>query len=97
MAPSWPFLVSFFLLLLWLHKCNVQLCLFTDLIAAQGYLSLDWFTKAKELFYNEKKAEEMSQDESCTTKIMAKKQALRLEECIEVYTAEEKLGQSEAW
>ena len=60
-------------------------------------MSLDWHPKAKELFYNEKAAEEVAQDESFKTKTVHKKQVVNLKECLELYTAKEKLGEMNTW
>lgn len=65
-------------------------------IAAKTFISLDWHSKAKELFYNEKAAEDFSQDQSFETKTTQKKQ-VRLDECLELYTSKEKLGVDDAW
>jgi len=62
-----------------------------------SYLALDWQSKAKELFYNEKVAEEFSQNDSYHAKPSQKKQVVRLEECLELYTTKEKLGEDDAW
>ena len=50
-----------------------------------SYIGLNWHPKAKELFYNEKKAEAFVQDESCHTKNGQKKQVIQLEERLEVF------------
>ncbi len=60
------------------------------------FVSLDWHSKAKELFYNEKAAEEFSQDVSSEAKTPQRKQ-VRLDECLELYTTKEKLGENDAW
>ena len=62
-----------------------------------SYVALDWHPKAKELFYNEKAAEEFAQDESYHAKPNQKKQVVQLEECLELYTTKEKLGEDDAW
>ena len=59
-------------------------------------MSLDWHSKAKELFYNEKAADDFAQDNSFDAKPTQKKQ-VRLEECLELYTSKEKLGENDAW
>jgi len=62
------------------------------------YLSLDWHPKAKELFYSEKAAEEIAQDESYLQKAASpKKQVVSLSECLELYTTKEKLGENNTW
>ena len=62
-----------------------------------NYVALDWHPKAKELFYNEKEAEEFAQDDSYHAKPSQKKQVVQLEECLELYTTKEKLGEDDAW
>ena len=64
----------------------------------KNYLSLDWHSKAKQLFYNEKAAEEIAQDKSFHDKSPAKKQqSVSLSECLELYTTKEQLGEDDAW
>ena len=65
--------------------------------SAMSYIALDWHPKAKELFYNEKAAEEFAQNESYHAKPSQKKQVVQLEECLELYTTKEKLGEDDAW
>ena len=69
----------------------------SSIILGKNYISLDWHPKAKELFYNEKSAEDFAQDDSFHVKAMAKKQTVRLDECLELYTSKEKLGENDAW
>jgi len=66
-------------------------------IKSMSYVALDWHPKAKELFYNEKAAEEFAQNESYHMKPSQKKQVVQLEECLELYTTKEKLGEDDAW
>ena len=66
-------------------------------LSDKNYVSLDWHPKAKEYFYNEKSAEEFAQDESYHAKMSQKKQSVRLDECLELYTSKEKLGENDAW
>ena len=68
--------------------------------AGKNYLSLDWHPRAKELFYNEKAAEEVCQDESFLQKNSTpanKQQSVSLNECLELYTTTEKLKEDNAW
>lgn len=57
---------------------------------------MDWSPKAIELFFNDKEAERFAQDDSVNPKSSQKKQ-FRLEECLELYTTREKLGENDAW
>jgi len=66
-------------------------------IKSMSYVALDWHPKAKELFYNEKAAEEFTQNDSYHMKPSQKKQVVQLEECLELYTTKEKLGEDDAW
>ena len=70
-------------------------CIFS--ISGKNYISLDWHPKAKSSFYSEKAAEDFAQDESYHGKVTQKKQAVRLDECLELYTSIEKLGENDAW
>ena len=65
-------------------------------LTQKSFISLDWTSRAKELFYNEKSAEEFAQDQSFEVKSAQKKQ-VKLEECLELYTTKEKLGADDAW
>ncbi len=64
------------------------------------YLSLDWHSRAKELFYDEKEAERFVSEGVATAAGNLEKQqkkVVRLEECLELYTTKEKLGENDAW
>ncbi len=62
-----------------------------------SYLALDWNPKAKELFYNEKAAEDVAQSDSFHARPSQKKQVVQLDECLELFTTQEKLGAEDAW
>jgi hypothetical protein len=49
------------------------------------------------LFYNEKRAEDMSRDESTQIKASPKKMSVKLVDCLELYTSKEKLSENDAW
>ena len=76
---------------------DIILNLLIYFFSAMSYVALDWHPKAKELFYNEKAAEEFAQNESYHMKPSQKKQVVQLEECLELYTTKEKLGEDDAW
>merc|ERR1712240_530669 len=64
---------------------------------SKNYLSLDWHPRAKQKFFNEKAAEDFSQDDSWHGKTTPKKQVIKLSECLKLYTSQEKLGADDAW
>ena len=72
-------------------------------LAAKNYIALDWHPRARSLFYSDKAAEEVSQDEASfhpdkvAATATAKKQTLGLTECLKLYTSQEKLGADDAW
>jgi ubiquitin carboxyl-terminal hydrolase 4/11/15 len=72
-------------------------------LASKNYIALDWHPRARLLFFNDKAAEEVSQDEAsfhpgkAATAAAAKKQTLGLTECLKLYTSQEKLGADDAW
>jgi len=66
-------------------------------LTAKNYLSLDWHPRAKTKFFNEKTAEDFSQDDSWHGKVAPKKQVIKLSECLKLYTSCEKLGADDAW
>merc|ERR1711892_120898 len=59
---------------------------------SKNYLSMDWHPRAKQKFFNEKAAEDFSQDDSWHGKTTPKKQVIKLSECLKLYTSQEKLG-----
>ena len=64
--------------------------------AAKSYIALDWHPRARPLFYNDKAAEEVSQDDASfhpgkattATATAVKKQTLGLTECLKLYTSQ---------
>merc|ERR1712212_1270728 len=66
-------------------------------LTSKNYLSLDWHPRAKQKFFNEKAAEDFTQDDSWNGKIAPKKQVISLSECLKLYTSQEKLGADDAW
>jgi len=69
----------------------------TPIKFGKSYLSLDWHPRAKELFYNDKAAEDIAQHESYRAKPVQKNQSVSLNDCLELYTTKEKLGEQNAW
>jgi ubiquitin carboxyl-terminal hydrolase 4/11/15 len=66
-------------------------------LAAKNYIALDWHPRARTLFYNDKAAEEMSQDEAsfhpdkvsaANAAANAKKQTIGLTECLKLFTSQ---------
>jgi len=49
------------------------------------------------LFYDEKSAEDINQDESFRATEAPKKQTVNLTECLQLFTSQEKLGAEDAW
>jgi len=72
-------------------------------LSGRSYLSLDWHSKAKELFYDEREAERVETDASAVAGSSSaaaeaqKRRVVRLQECLELYTQTEKLGENDAW
>jgi len=64
---------------------------------ARPYAAVDWHPKAKELFYDEKKAEDVDQDDSVRQRPVQRKQVVQLSECLELFTTKEKLGEHDPW
>jgi len=62
----------------------------------KSYIALDWHPRARTLFYNDKAAEEVSQDDvsfnlgktAVAAAAAAKKQTLGLTECLKLYTSQ---------
>lgn len=63
------------------------------------YLAIDWHSRAKELFYKEKLAEILEQHESVSTygRANQKRQVIQLKECLELFTATERLSAEDSW
>ena len=59
---------------------------------AKKYVGLEWHPKAKELFYQEKVAEEMVKDDSMDSTEPPKKQRVDLKECLKLYTSQVSFG-----
>merc|ERR1711872_775079 len=51
-------------------------------LTSKNYLSLDWHPRAKQKFFNEKAAEDFTQDDSWNGKVAPKKQVISLSECL---------------
>merc|ERR1719290_763914 len=66
-------------------------------LQSKHYLALDWHPRAKTQFFNDKSAEDFSQDDSYHGKTVPKKQLIKLSECLKLYTSQEKLGAEDAW
>merc|ERR1719411_1937807 len=66
-------------------------------LTSKNYLSLDWHPRAKQKFFNEKAAEDFTQDDSWHGRATPKKQVINLMECLKLYTSQEKLGADDAW
>ena len=58
---------------------------------------MDWDTRAKNLFYDEKAAEAMDVDESMNRKNNLKKPAVELTACIDLFPSKEQLGANDTW
>ena len=64
----------------------------------RSYLAIDWHTRAKALFYDEKASEELEVDDTVNQKTNAgPKQSLQLTECLDLFTTTEKLGEQDPW
>ena len=58
---------------------------------------MDWDTRAKNLFYDEKSADLMDADESVNRKGAPAKKTVQLTECIDLFTTKEQLGANDTW
>ena len=66
-------------------------------LTGRSYLAMDWHTRAKELFYDDKAAEELDVDDSVNLKPLQKKQVIQLTDCLDLFTTKEKLGEQDPW
>ena len=60
-------------------------------------ISLDWHPEALKLFYDAEAAEDIDQDDSLRVRMMAPKLRVKLEECLEFFTAEEFGEKCSSW
>ena len=68
------------------------------IVLGKQFISLDWHPKAKELFYKERKAEELDAGKSSSETTMTQHNKITiLDECLQLYTSSEKLAESDAW
>jgi ubiquitin carboxyl-terminal hydrolase 4/11/15 len=61
------------------------------------FLAADWSPKSLELFYDEKRAEDLEIDDSMSARPVQKKQCIQLSECLELFTTNELLGEHDLW
>ena len=60
------------------------------------YVAVDWNRIAKEKFYNDSAADSIDTHESTKLKSQ-KKQVIQLNECLELFTTTEELGENDPW
>ncbi|XP_061187744.1 ubiquitin carboxyl-terminal hydrolase 15-like isoform X2 [Saccostrea echinata] len=65
-------------------------------ISGRSYIAADWESVAKKKFYLEKKAEEFEQHISMTMRSQ-KKQVIQLDNCLDLFTKVEQLGENDLW
>jgi len=63
---------------------------------SRTHLALDWYPKCKELYYDEKLAEEREDHESLRS-IRPLKKSIQLSDCLELFLQREKLGADDPW
>ncbi|KAJ8316636.1 hypothetical protein KUTeg_005809 [Tegillarca granosa] len=61
---------------------------------SRSYIAVDWHPKAKDRFYDDRAAEEFEQHESMKQKVQ-KRQVIQLDDCLELFTRQEKLGEND--
>jgi ubiquitin carboxyl-terminal hydrolase 4/11/15 len=66
-------------------------------LSNRSYVAIDWHPRAKVLFYDEKAAEDLEVDESVNQRPVQRKQVIQLNECLELFTTTEKLGEQDPW
>ncbi|XP_062618442.1 ubiquitin carboxyl-terminal hydrolase 4-like [Saccostrea cucullata] len=65
-------------------------------ISYRSYIAADWESVAKNKFYLERKAEEFEQHISMTMRSQ-KKQVIQLDNCLDLFTKVEQLGENDLW
>ncbi|CAH3164466.1 unnamed protein product [Porites evermanni] len=66
-------------------------------LTGRCFLALDWDSKVKDKYYDEKLAEETEEHESVNRKPAQKKNCVGLNDCIELFLSKEKLGANDPW
>ena len=59
----------------------------------QSFIALRWSQEARKRFFHDKSLQDTEDDQSTKSNL----QALKLRDCIELYTTREKLGVDDAW
>lgn len=65
-------------------------------LTSKTHLALDWYPRCKELYYNEKSAEE-SEDHQSLHAMNTLKKNIQLSDCLELFLQREKLGADDPW
>ncbi|XP_021342964.1 ubiquitin carboxyl-terminal hydrolase 15-like [Mizuhopecten yessoensis] len=60
------------------------------------HIAVDWHPLAKDKFYDEQAAEDLEQHESVKQRLQ-RKQVLQLDDCLELFTRIEQLGENDLW
>ncbi|XP_060080638.1 ubiquitin carboxyl-terminal hydrolase 15-like isoform X1 [Ylistrum balloti] len=60
------------------------------------HIAVDWHPLAKDQFYDEQAAEDLEQHESVKQRVQ-RKQVLQLDDCVELFTRVEQLGENDLW
>ena len=65
-------------------------------LAGRSYVAMDWHPKAKDKYYDEKKAEALEMDDS-VKQTAPKKTTIQLSDCLDLFTNQEQLGEQDPW
>ncbi len=61
------------------------------------YIAIEWHPRAKQQFYDARAAELIETHESVNARPATRKQTIQLNECLELFTTTEKLGEQDPW
>ena len=72
--------------------------IFSTVILDRMYISVDWSYVAKDQFYCDNEAESFEIHDTCTMKNKPqKKGVIQLNDCLELFTTTENLGENDPW
>jgi len=66
-------------------------------LSCRQYLCAEWYPKLKEKYFDMKAAEEKDEHSSYREVLLAKKTAIQLEDCLDLFLQKEKLGEQDPW
>lgn len=66
-------------------------------LTSRNYLAIDWYPKLKKEYYNAQEAQEKESHSSLKDVPLSKKTSIQLNDCLELFLQQEKLGEQDPW